>query len=131
MTTLCAFDDAALLDWLEQAEPDLIDDLPFGVIGFDPLDDQVRLYNATESRAAGISPQRVLGQHLFLIVAPCLNNDLVADRFHAAARAHGQLDERLDYVLTLRMRPTAVRLRLLAQPHGTMSYVLVDRRAAA
>ncbi|MEQ0777810.1 hypothetical protein ABLT15_36460 [Paraburkholderia tropica] len=41
-----------------------LDALPFGVIGFTP-DAMVTVYNATESRNAGLSPQRVMGKHFF------------------------------------------------------------------
>jgi hypothetical protein len=37
------------------------------------------------------------------------------------------LDATLDYVLTLRMRPVKVGLRLLADPLLPMRYVLVQR----
>ena len=76
----------------------------------------VRRYNAFESKAAGLSLQRVIGNDLFTVVAPCMNNYLVAQRFEDAAEGGSRLDATIDYVLTLRMRPTKVKLRLLAQP---------------
>ena len=113
----------AITEILESVD---VDQLGFGVIGFD---DQgiVCVYNRTESEAAGLSPSRVLGFHLFESVAPCMNNFLVAQRFEDAARDKTTLDITIDYVLTLRMRPTPVHLRLLHAPAARYRYVLVER----
>lgn len=105
-----------------------LDTLEFGVIGFD-AETVVQRYNSFESRCAGLSPQRVLGQPLFTTVAPCMNNFMVAQRFEDAATAGTALDATIDYVLTLRMRPVKVQLRLLAAPQATLRYVLVQRPA--
>ncbi len=111
------------LDYLASCDVDLLD---VGVIGFD-TQGLVRVYNRFESAAAGLSPERVLGQHIFESVAPCMNNFLVAQCFEDAARDAQALDIGLDYVLTLRMRPTAVRLRLLSSPQSPLRYILVER----
>ena len=58
-----------------------------------------------------------------------MNNFLVAQRFEDAAATGDALDATIDYVLTLRMRPVKVQLRLLAEPLATMRYVLVQRPA--
>nr|WP_269156170.1 phosphonate transporter [Pandoraea apista] len=100
-----------------------MDALPFGVIGF-TSDAIVTTYNATESRNAGLSPQRVLGKHFFEEVAPCMNNFMVAQRFDDMV----ELDDIIPYVLTLRMRPTPVRLRLLKTPRCATRFVLIERR---
>jgi photoactive yellow protein len=105
-----------------------LDDLAFGVIGFDS-EAVVRRYNAFESMASCMVPERVIGEALFTTVAPCMNNFLVGQRFEDAAAEGSVLDEVIDYVLTLRMRPTKVRLRLLAAPGLSLRYVLIDRRA--
>lgn len=112
-----------LLEAMTQAE---IDSLAFGVIGFD-ADGIVRRYNQYESRLAGLAPQRVLGLPLFTAVAPCMNNFMVSQQFADAAARGERLDVALEYVFTLRMRPTRVRLRLLAAPEIAMRYVAVDR----
>lgn len=122
--TFDARDLAALLDASSQEQLDALD---FGVIGFD-ADTNVQRYNATESQAAGLSPQRVLGEPLFTNVAPCLNNFMVAQRFEDAAIDASELDDTIDYVLTLRMRPIKVKLRLLASAASGTRYVLVQRR---
>ena len=105
-----------------------LDALDFGVIGFD-ADGTVCRYNAFESRAAGLTADRVIGRHLFTSVAPCMNNFMVAQRFEDAAANGVELDATIDYVLTLRMKPVKVRLRLLARAGAPLRHVLVDRRA--
>ena len=124
--THTAFDQPELLAAIAGSTAEELDNLEFGVIGFD-ADTVVTHYNAFEARAAGLSPQRVLGQPLFTLVAPCMNNFMVAQRFEDAAQSGTALDDTIDYVLTLRMRPVKVKLRLLAGAgHGTR-YVLVQR----
>ncbi len=104
-----------------------IDTLDFGVIGID-AESTVRRYNKFESDCAGLSQDRVVGHPLFTIVAPCMNNFFVAQRFEDAAADDRRLDVTIDYVLALRMRPVKVKLRLLAEPGAAWRYVLVQRR---
>ena len=103
-----------------------LDDLDFGVIGFD-RENIVRRYNSFESEMAGLSRERVIDTPLFSGVAPCLNNFLVAQRFEDAAAGGSRLDDVIDYVFTLRMRPVRVKLRLLSEPTHEFHYVLVNR----
>ena len=128
MTSHPTFNDHELLSLLEGLSDAELDELDFGVIGFD-AEGIVRRYNAFESQAAGLSLSRVVGHALFTVVAPCMNNYLVAQRFEDAAETGESLDDTLPYVLTLRMRPVKVRLRLLAQPSIAHRYVLVERPA--
>ncbi|RZM02443.1 MAG: phosphonate transporter [Variovorax sp.] len=127
MSLTPSFDDPGLLRRIDAMSDAELDDLDFGVIGFDPAC-VVRRYSAHESKASGLSPQRVLGLSLFDEVAVCMNNYLVAQRFEDAAADGSELDATIDYVLTLRMRPVKVRLRLLAAPGITGRYVAIDRR---
>ncbi len=115
-----AFDDPDLVGRLVQMSGADFDALAFGVIAFD-FDDKVVVYNAYESQRAGISAERVLGRNVFVEVAPCTNNFLVAQRFVD----HPDLDEQLDYVFTLRMQPTPVRLRLVAKSEAALRFMLV------
>jgi photoactive yellow protein len=121
-----SFEEAKLQSSLERTSKEKLDELDFGVIGFDSPG-MVRRYNAFESAAAGLSPERVLGHALFTVVAPCMNNYMVAQRFEDARASATPLDVTIDYVLTLRMRPVKVKLRLLSDPASPMSYVLVKR----
>ncbi len=119
------FDDTAMQDWLEAASAQQIDDAPFGIVAMAP-DGIVVAYNKAEAAAARLNPSRVVGQHFFRSVAPCTNNALIAGRFEAG----GVLDATIDYVFTLRMLPTPVRLRLLRDPAARRMYLLVERRTA-
>lgn len=116
-----------LLDQLLTLGADELDALEFGVIGIG-ADTVVCDYNALESKMAGLSKERVIGHPLFTLVAPCMNNFMVAQRFEDAAAAGQSLDLTLDYVLTLRMRPVKVQLRLLAGPRAERRFVLVNRK---
>ena len=129
MTTHLAleFAQTELLDQLLTLDASELDTLEFGVIGI-RADTVVRDYNALESKMAGLSKERVIGHPLFTVVAPCMNNFMVAQRFEDAAAAGKALDLTLDYVLTLRMRPVKVQLRLLAGRSAERRFVLVNRK---
>lgn len=122
-----AFDQPDLGQRLADLSDGQLDEAGFGIIGFD-AETVVQRYNRFESQAAGLSPQSVLGQPFFTSVAPCMNNFMVAQRFDDAQADGTALDETIPYVLTLRMRPTRVRLRLLALPDAATRYVLVQRQ---
>ena len=98
------------------------DALSFGVVGF-AADTIVQVYNATEARNSGLDPATVMGVPFFDAVAQCMNNFMVAQRFEDEP----ELNDIFPYVLTLRMRPTKVRLRLLASGETPRRYVLIER----
>jgi photoactive yellow protein len=116
------FADVSIAD-LERLSPAERDELPFGVIGVAPST-EVEIYNKTESRIAGLSQDHTIGKFMFTVVAPCMNNYLVAQRFENEP----ELDAIVPYVLTLRMKPTPVRLRLLSTASTRRRYILVERR---
>jgi photoactive yellow protein len=122
------FDDPHLLASLHTLEDGPLDQLDFGVIAFDN-DIVVQRYNLYESRAAGLKPERVIGCQLFTEVAQCMNNFMVAQKFLDAREAGRPLDETMDFVLTWRMRPTPVKLRLLCAPALPLQYLLIQRAA--
>ncbi len=122
-----SFFDADLYTVLDRSSNDELDALDFGVIGIDEAG-VVQRYNSFESKASGLSPQGVLGQAFFSVVAQCMNNFMVAQRFEDALASGSALDDTIDYVLTLRMRPIKVKLRLLAAPGSSTCYVLVQRK---
>ncbi|TCP65809.1 photoactive yellow protein [Sphingomonas sp. PP-CE-1G-424] len=115
------FETVALRD-LEAMSADARDTLPFGVVGFG-ADTIVQVYSATEARMAGLDPAAVLGVPFFDAVGQCMNNFMVAQRFEDEP----EIDEIVPYVLTLRMRPTRVRLRLLASAGTPRRYILIAR----
>ena len=95
-------------------------------------DGLIRRYNRWESEATGLAPARVLAQPLFTAVAQCMNNYLVAQRFEDAVTDDRALDAVVDYVLTWKVRPVPVRLRLLAPagaPGAAHRYVVIHRLA--
>ena len=113
----------SLIDLLESLGGPALDNLPFGLIGM-AHNAIVELYNQTESRLSGLSPSRVIGRHLFTEVAPCTNNYMISYRF----ATEPELDDTINYVFTLRMAPTPVRLRLLKHPEARRMYLAVERR---
>lgn len=119
--TTWSFDEPGLLDRLEMADEATLNELPFGVVAMED-NGVVAVYNAAESRLSGLSPHKVAGRHFFSAVAPCTNNFMVAHRFETEA----ELDATINYVFTLKMQPTKVRLRLLKQPLRRWMYLLVD-----
>ncbi len=122
-----------MLARLDGLSPDLLDELPFGVIGFD-ADGLIRRYNRYEVTCAHFAAADVIGQHVFEELAPCFNNYLVAGVFDDAQATGAPLDHNMPYVLTFRMKPTPCTIRLLApgrQAQGQgLRYVLVDRGQA-
>lgn len=124
--TALAFDGPDLMVALHSATDAVLDTLDYGVIGMDNRS-VVQRYNRFESEAAGLSRERVVGHPLFTVVAPCMNNFMVAQRFEDAEAEQVPLDDTIAYVLTLRMRPVKVRLRLLYRPGMAQRFVLVDR----
>ena len=120
------FEQADIAEQLAAADDAALDGVQFGIIGFDEQT-VVQRYNTFESQLAGLDKSRVLGHPFFTSVAPCMNNFLVAQRFEDAMAMGDSLDATVDYVLTLRMRPVKVKLRLLAGSASTLRYVLILR----
>jgi photoactive yellow protein len=77
-------------------------------------------YNKTESRYSGLPPDRVVGRDFFQHVAPCSNNQRVAERYRLPS-----LDETIDYTFSLRMKPVPVALRMIKGANGSRMYLLV------
>lgn len=120
-----AFDAPDLVEQLDAMPLDETDHLDFGLV---VLDDALRVlwYNRHEAEMTGFDPRRVVGEPFFTAVAPCMNNFLVAHRFESEPG----LDEELDYVFTVNLAPTPVRLRLLGAPDSERRYLAVRFRAA-
>lgn len=125
---LPSFSQPDLLSWLECHDNAALDQLDFGVIGFGrDADARVVRYNACERRSSGLEVSKVMGLPLFGVVAQCMNNFMVAQRFEDADASGEPLDAELDYTFTLRMRPTPVRLRLLSQADSPTRYIAILR----
>ncbi len=121
LDNISQFETISLQD-LEAMEDDERDRLSFGVIGMQ-ADTVADVYNATESQMSGVAPDSVLGVPFFETIGQCMNNFMVAQRFEDER----ELDDIVPYVLTLRMRPQRVRLRLLASADISRQYILVER----
>jgi photoactive yellow protein len=115
------FETVSLQDLDAMNDGDL-DVLPYGVIAF-AADTIVHRYNLTEARMAGLDPSTVKGAPFFAAVAQCMNNFMVAQRFEDEP----DIDEVMPYTLTLRMRPTKVRMRLMAAAEMQLRYILIER----
>ena len=107
---------------LDALSPGEVDALPYGVVGM-AADGIVVVYNVAEANLAGIAASTVMGSHYFAETAQCMNNFMVAQRFEDEP----EIDAVIDYVLTLRMRPTPVRLRLLKSATVARRFVLIQR----
>ncbi len=107
---------------LDAMTEEALDRLPFGVVGID-RDGIARVYNRTEAELAGLDQERILGAHFFDTIAQCMNNFMVAQRYEDEPA----LDAIVPFVLTLRMRPTPVRLRLLQDPGSPLRYLILKR----
>ena len=116
------FEDSASLAKLESMSAQMLDELAFGVVRMCP-DGEVVDYNLCESKMAGLSKERVLARNFFSEIAPCTNNYMIAERF----LNEPELDATLDYIFTLRMKPTAVKLRLLRSAIADHIYLLAKR----
>jgi len=113
---------AIRLEELSVLSSEQIDALDFGVVGF-TAEGIVKIYNSKESQMAGLPRECVMGSHFFSGTAQCMNNFMVAQRFEDEST----LDVTIDYVLTLRMRPTPVQLRLLRSPAISRRFILIQR----
>lgn len=122
------FADLDLLQRLAQLGDASLDALPFGVIGFG-ADGRITRYNKFEADATGLNQAKQIGKDLFTEVAQCMNNFMVAQRFEDALNEKRALDTTMDYVLTWKMKPTKVQLRLLAEPSSALRYIVLSTRA--
>jgi photoactive yellow protein len=122
------FDDGNALASLNGLSDAALDGLAFGVIAFDPAM-VVQRYNRHETESTGLKPERVIGHQFFTEIAQCMNNFLVAQKYLDAQSHATPLDETIDFVLTWRMRPTPVKLRLLYSPEIALHYLLLKRLA--
>jgi photoactive yellow protein len=121
-----SFEQTDILASLEALDDNELDTLDFGVIGFTG-DIIVCRYNTSEAKLSGLRPVDALGKNVFTELAQCMNNFLVAVRFEDAITEGVSLDTTIDFILSWRMRPTKVQLRLLYSPGYSTRYILVQR----
>ena len=121
-----SFEQTDILASLEALDDIELDTLDFGVIGFTG-DIIVCRYNTCEAKLAGLRLVDALGKNVFTELAQCMNNFLVAVRFEDAITEGASLDATIDFILSWRMRPTKVQLRLLYSPGCSTRYILIQR----
>ena len=119
---MITFDAQNLHAQLDAMSPEEMDSAQFGIVRMDE-GFRVLHYNAWESRSSGLHESRVLGRPFFLDVAPCMNNFMVAQRMIDEP----DLDATFAYVLTFRMRPTPISLRLLQSSGSSFRYAIIRR----
>ena len=123
-----SFEQVQLLESLTRFDRQQLDELPFGVIGFS-RNYLITQYNRFEYHSTGLERDYVLGKHVFTEVAQCMNNYMVAQRFEDAWGTSSSLDNTLDYVLTWRMKPCRVKLRLLCSGKSDIAFIVLSPRS--
>ncbi len=111
-----------IVDFLLGSNEDELNRLDFGIIGFDSKG-ILTAYNTMEETYSGLSREKVMGKPLFTDIAPCLNNYIVALKFEQ----NEELDEYTPYILSFKVKPTPVDLRLIKNKKLKYNYILVNR----
>ncbi len=114
-----------LFQALEALENHAYDEFDFGLIKMDRKGN-VLAYNKWEAQLAANNQEAVIGKNFFTQIAPCTNNFMVSEKY---GLFQGQLDETMDYVFTYRIKPTPVRLRLLAHESSNNQYLAVQLKS--
>ncbi|HOV12727.1 MAG TPA: PAS domain-containing protein [Spirochaetota bacterium] len=117
------FCDKNILQQILSLSSDEKDKFDFGIIGIDEKKIIID-YNHTEELLSGYKKEFVIGKNLFLDIAPCMNNYLVALKFEE----RDQFDEIIPYILSFKVKPVSVDLRLIKDKDRKIGYVLVKRR---
>ena len=114
-----------LFQALESLENDAFDELDFGLVKMDRKGN-ILAYNKWEAQLAANNQAEVIGKNFFTQIAPCTNNFMVSEKF---GLFKDQMDETMDYVFTYRIKPTPVRLRLLAKDSSSHQYLAVQLKS--
>lgn len=114
--------------WLDQADDQILNALPYGVIGFDE-NAHICRYNKHESQQSLLTTSEVIACHVFTDVARCMNNALIAGRFEVATSKSIPLDEIIDYVIAFKSGAGPVKIRMLYLPQSPIRYLLLERLA--
>jgi len=110
-----------LFEALEQYDAKDFNDFDYGVVRMD-RSGKIRAYNNYNSELAADANKDVIGQNFFTQVAPCTNNFMVAEKY---SQFEKELDETLDYILTYRVKPAPVTLRMLAKSSSENQYLII------
>lgn len=115
------FDQDNIFELLEQYEAEDFNEFDYGVVRMD-RSGNIKAYNSYNSDLAADDNKAVIGQNFFTQVAPCTNNFMVAEKYN---KVETELDETLDYILTYRVKPAQVTLRLLAKNSKENQYLSI------
>ncbi len=108
-----SFDDANLLNWLDNAQAEDLNHLDFGVVRMN-YENIVVTCNDAECEILGYDKINTIGKDFFEQVAPCTNNFMVSEKYK-----NDVLDKPLPYIFTHITKPTKVVIRLIK---GQMGY---------
>ncbi|MEM9693680.1 MAG: PAS domain-containing protein [Myxococcota bacterium] len=116
---------------IRRLDPKKLDDLPYGLIVLDAQGRVVR-YNDTESRLAGLPPERVIGRDFFREVAPCTRVREFEGRFRElVADPHGVKVQTFDFVFRFEHSEQQVSIVIVpARRRGHYNMALVRRSIA-
>ena len=118
------FDQKNIAEALSKISDDQLNAIDFGITGLDN-DCVVTRYNNYLVNLSGVSIQKAVGFHYFSNVAPCMNNFMVSQKLEDAIDESTSLDETINYVLSVKMKPTKVKIRLVYDSDLMVSYVLI------
>ncbi|HBD96519.1 MAG: hypothetical protein A2015_01095 [Spirochaetes bacterium GWF1_31_7] len=114
------FSDLDLFEKLIIASDDDLDAVNFGIIGINNQNNVV-IYNKAEEEYSSYHRNSVVGKNLFLDIAPCMNNYMVALKFEE----RDSFDETIPYVLSFKVKPAPVQLRLIKKDGN--GFVLIKK----
>ena len=98
----------------------------FEGIGFDSAA-IASVYDKSESYSPSPSHECAISRCFFISVGPCMNKDIVAQRFEGPMHEGATLDENPDYVSTQHMHRVKALLQCLTPPVAATQFVLVNR----
>ncbi len=99
------------------------DSVDFGVIEID-YSNIIIDYNSIEEGLSGYKKDFVSGKNLFLDIAPCMNNYIVALKFEEKE----DFDEITPYILSFKIKPVSVDLRLIKNKELKRAFILIKRK---
>jgi len=102
------------------------DALPHGAVKVDS-EGKILMYNDYEANMAGLDKTSVLGRNFFTEVAPCTNNRLFYGKFKAGV-LEGNLQIKMPYTFTYKMRPTNVLIHMLVDKNSQTNWIFVLKR---
>jgi photoactive yellow protein len=113
------------IERLTTLSPDVLDDLPYGVIRLD-ADGVVLAYNAAQADLSRFRRRQVIGRNFFEDVAPCTNVNELAGWLAGAKRAGSAERKTVRFLFEFSHGRKYVRLNLAFDSEDRTAHVLVD-----